>query len=57
MKDRENVLRTLDEVDNMIMILDQTVERGMPIDPAEARVRFRNIRHKLSIITDRVSAS
>lgn len=57
MRDRENVLRLLDEVDNMVMILDSTVERNLPIDPAEARLRFRQMRQKLQIITDRVSAS
>ncbi|MBC8306923.1 MAG: hypothetical protein H8E55_65590 [Pelagibacterales bacterium] len=57
MKDRENVLRLLDEVDNMIMILDQVVERNMKIDPVEARNRFRTIRNKLAIVTDRVSGS
>ena len=57
MKDKDNVLRMLDEVDNMVMILDQVVERGMKIDPAEARNRFRTIRQKLQVITDRVSGS
>ena len=28
MKDRENVLRQLDEADNMIMIIDQAVKNG-----------------------------
>jgi len=57
MKDRENVLRLLDEIDNMIMILDQVVDRGMKIDPVEARNRFHTIRTKLAVITDRVSGS
>jgi len=57
MKDRENVLRLLDEVDNMIMILNQTVERNMPIDPNDAKQRFKLVRKKLAIITDRVSGS
>ena len=57
MKDRENVLRQLDEVDNMIMILDQVVDRGLKIDPLEARNRFRTIRQKLKFVTDRVTAS
>ena len=57
MKDRENVLKWLDEVDNMVMILDQVVERGMKIDPQEARNRFRLMRQKLQVITDRVSGS
>ena len=57
MKDRENVLRQLDEVDNMIMIFDSAVERGLKIEPKEARNRFRLIRKKLQFITDRVTAS
>ena len=57
MKDRENVLRHLDEVDNMIAIIDTAVERGLKIDPLEARSRFSTIRQKLQFITDRVSAS
>ena len=57
MKDRENVLRHLDDVDNMIMILDQTVQKGRKIDPNEARNRFRTIRQKLQFIIDRCTAS
>ncbi len=57
MKDRENVLRQLDEIDNMIMILNQAVERGMKIDPTEAKRRFVTIREKLKFVTDRVTAS
>tara|TARA_A100001515_G_C4474605_1_gene178028 strand:+ start:31 stop:204 length:174 start_codon:yes stop_codon:yes gene_type:complete len=57
MKDRENVLRQLDEIDNMLMIIDQTVERGMKIEPAEARRRFRVLRSKVKFVIDRVTAS
>jgi|TARA_R100000541_G_scaffold41311_1_gene48710 hypothetical protein len=57
MKDKDNVLRLLDEVDNMIMIMNQSIERGMKIDPMDARNRFMNIRHKIATITDRVSGS
>ena len=57
MKDRENVLRLLDEVDNAIMIIDQAVEKGRAIDPVEIRNRFHVIRKKLTVITDRVSGS
>ena len=57
MKDRDNVLKWLDEVDNMVMIMDQVVERGMKLDPMEARQRFRTMRQKLQVITDRVTAS
>ena len=57
MKDRENVLRQLDEVDNMVMILSQAVDRGMKIDPLEAQNRFTTMRQKLKFVTDRVTAS
>jgi nicotinamide mononucleotide adenylyltransferase len=57
MKDRDNVLRQLDEVDNMIMILNQAVEKGTPINPNEAKSRFLTIRQKLKFVTDRVTAS
>jgi len=57
MKDRENVLRQLDEADNMVMILQQCVERGVKIDPLEAQNRFRTLRQKLKFAIDRVTAS
>tara|TARA_R100000081_G_C4737079_1_gene126724 strand:- start:119 stop:292 length:174 start_codon:yes stop_codon:yes gene_type:complete len=57
MKDRENVLRQLDEADNMVMIIDQAVKNGNPIDPLEVRNRFKTIRQKLKFVTDRVTAS
>ncbi len=57
MKDRENVLRQLDEADNMVMILQQSVERGVKIDPLEAQNRFRTLRQKLKFAIDRVTAS
>tara|TARA_Y100001972_G_C7456436_1_gene233231 strand:+ start:414 stop:587 length:174 start_codon:yes stop_codon:yes gene_type:complete len=57
MKDKDNVLRQLDEADNMIMVMDQSVERGMSIDPNEARRRFNQIRAKLKFVVDRVTAS
>ena len=57
MKDRDNVLRQLDEADNMIFILQQSVERGMKIDPSEAQNRFKTIRQKKKFVTDRVTAS
>jgi len=57
MKDKDNVLRLLDEIDNMISILHSSVERKMPIDPIDAKTRFGQIRKKLATITDRVSGS
>jgi len=57
MKDRENVLKWLDEVDNMVAIIDTAVDRGMKIEPLEVRNRFSIIRKKLQLITDRCTAS
>ena len=57
MKDKDNVLRWLDEIDNMVMIIDQAVSKKQPIDPREARNRFHTIRKKIKVITDRVTAS
>ena len=57
MKDRENTLRRLDEIDNMVMILQQTVERNMPIDREEAISRLKEIRRRLQFVTDRVTSS
>ena len=57
MKDRDNVLRMLDDIDNMIMIMEQSVKKQLPIDPIDARTRFSQIRQKLATITDRVTGS
>ena len=57
MKDKDNVLRQLDEADNMIAIIDQAVERKLQIEPAEARRRFNEIRKKIKFVIDRVTAS
>ena len=57
MKDKQNVLRQLDEIDNMIMIFMQSVERGTPIDKNEAQRRFRTLRQKLKFVTERVTIS
>ena len=46
MKDRQTCLRLLDEIDNAIMIMHSSIERGMKIDPLDAKVRFQNIRQK-----------
>jgi len=57
MKDRDNVLRRLDEIDNMIMVMHQSIERNNPINPMDAKMRFANIRKMLKFVTDRVTAS
>ena len=57
MKDRDNVLRLLDDTDNMIAIMQQAVKKQLPIDPIDATSRFRIIRNNLATITDRVTGS
>jgi len=57
MKDRDNVLRLLDDTDNMIMIMQQAVKKQLPIDPIDATQRFMRIRQNLATITDRVVGS
>jgi len=57
MKDKDNVLRWLDEIDNVIMIMGNSIDRNMPIDPVDAKNRFNQVRDKLAKITDRVSGS
>jgi len=57
MKDRDNVLRMLDDIDNMIGIMQQAVKKQLPIDPIDATNRFGIIRNHLATITDRVTGS
>jgi hypothetical protein len=56
MKDRENVLRELDEVDNMIFILADLAQKRS-VDTNEAVRRLKEIRAKLKFVQDRVSIS
>tara|TARA_A100001391_G_scaffold29162_1_gene15685 strand:- start:32 stop:211 length:180 start_codon:yes stop_codon:yes gene_type:complete len=53
-KNPQNVKRQLDEVDNMIMILEDTIRRGMKIDPSEAQRRFKVIREKIKFAQDNI---
>jgi hypothetical protein len=53
-KDSENVKRRLDEADNMIMIMEDSVRRGLKIDPAEATNRFNEIRRRIQFAIDRI---
>jgi len=53
MKDRENVLRELDEVDNMIFILADLAQK----DTNEAVRRLKEIRAKIKFVQERVSIS
>jgi phosphomevalonate kinase len=53
-KNPQNVKRQLDDVDNMIMILQDNIRRGLKIDPQEAQRRFKVIREKLKYAHDSI---
>jgi len=54
-KNPQTVKRQLDEADNMIQILSDTVRRGMKIAPDEAQRRFTVIREKIKFALDNIS--
>ena len=56
MKDKDNVLRTLDEADNMITILIELAKK-QAVDTNEAVRRLTEIRRKVQFVTDRVNIS
>ena len=56
MKDKDNVLRALDEADNMLFIL-QDLAKKQAVDTNEAVRRLVEIRRKLKFVSDRVSLS
>tara|TARA_Y100001963_G_scaffold12052_1_gene15209 strand:- start:110 stop:286 length:177 start_codon:yes stop_codon:yes gene_type:complete len=53
-KNPQAVKRQLDEADNMIMILQDVIRRGMKIDPNEAQSRFSEIRKKIKFASDNI---
>jgi len=53
-KNAENVRRQLDEADNMVMILQDVIRRGMKIDPTNAQERFTKIRQKIKYALDNI---
>jgi len=56
MKDKDNVLRELDEIDNMIFILVD-LSGKQAVDTNEAVRRLTEIRRKLKFVFDRVTIS
>ena len=53
-KNAQNVLRQLDEADNMVQVLQDSVRRGLKIDPSEAQRRFKVIRQKIKFAQDHI---
>ena len=56
MKDKDNVLRRLDEADNMAMILSDLASRKA-VDTTEAVRRLNEIRNRIKFAMDRISVS
>ena len=56
MKDKDNVLRQLDEADNMVMILTNLATKRA-IDTNEAVRRLNEIRRKLKFVHERITIS
>jgi len=56
MKDKDNVLRQLDEADNMVMILAGLAEKKA-VNTDEAVRRLIEIRRKIKFVYDRVTIS
>ena len=56
MRDKDNVLRELDEVDNMVFILTDLAQKRS-VDTNEAVRRLKEIRAKLKFVQDRISLS
>ena len=53
-KNPQQVKRQLEEADNMVMILQDIIRRGMKIDPSEAQRRFTVIREKSKFAQDNI---
>jgi len=53
-KNAQQVKLQLDEADNMIMVLQDIIRRGMKIDPQEAQRRFSEIRKKIKFAADNI---
>ena len=52
---KDEMLRQMEEIDNMAMAMQTAVERKMPIDPAEAIRRFAEIRRKSKKVSDAIT--
>jgi hypothetical protein len=53
-KNPQDVKRQLDDVDNMLMIIQDNIRRGMKIDPQEAQRRFKVMREKIKYAHDMI---
>ena len=54
-KNHQTVKLRLDEADNMIMVMQDVIRRGLKIDPREAQDRFAQIRKKIQFAMNNIS--
>tara|TARA_R110002051_G_C8354468_1_gene440708 strand:+ start:74 stop:253 length:180 start_codon:yes stop_codon:yes gene_type:complete len=55
-KNPQAVKRNLDEVENMLSIIQDSVRRGMPIDPNDIMERMQSMRQKIKFAMDNIRA-
>ena len=53
-KNPQQVKRQLDDADNMIMVLQDVIKRGLKIEPEEAQRRFKVIREKIKYAQENI---
>ena len=53
-KNPQAVKRNLDEVENMLSIIQDSVRRGMAIDPNDIMNRLQTMRQKLKFALDNI---
>ena len=53
-KDSENVKRRLDEADNMLMIIEDSIKRKLPLDAPEVLNRLNEVRRRIQFGLDRI---
>mgnify|MGYP003634267957 CR=1 FL=1 len=53
-KNPQQVKRNLDEIDNMLSIIHDSVRRKMPIDPNDIMNRLQTMRQKLKFALDNI---
>ena len=53
-KNPQAVKRKLDECENMLGIIQDSVRRGMPIDPNDIIERMRTMRQKIKFAIDNI---
>tara|TARA_R100001594_G_scaffold140600_1_gene185838 strand:- start:925 stop:1104 length:180 start_codon:yes stop_codon:yes gene_type:complete len=53
-KNPQAVTRQLDEVENMLGVIQDSVRRGLPIDPNDVIQRMKTMRQKIKFALDNI---